>query len=91
MQEASDSSTVASADTAPAGQDTLQQQKLSGNYRKHHLRYDLRLNVPTCQEADKTMIKTAKTFFSKAKFNSIQHNDYLVILGATKAFESPLL
>ncbi len=23
--------------------------------------------------------------------NSIQHNDYLVILGATKAFESPLL
>ena len=67
MQEASDASTVASADTAPAGQDTLQQMKLSGKHRKHHLRYDLRLNVPASQEADKTMIKMAKTFFSRAK------------------------
>ena len=31
------------------------------------------------------------TLWQRCQFNSIQHNDYIVILRATKAFKSPLL
>ena len=62
-----DDSSVSSQATAHAGKDFLQEQKLSGKYRKHQLRYDLRLFVPPSQEADKTMIAMAKKFFLKAK------------------------
>ena len=67
MIKSSDDASVTSEDTAPAGKGLLQQQKLSGTYCKHHLRYDLRLFVPPLQEADKTMIAMAKKFFIKAK------------------------
>jgi hypothetical protein len=63
----SDDSAVSSDATAPAGKDFLQKQKLSGNYRKHQLRYDLRLFVPPSQEADKTMITMAKNSSRRPK------------------------
>jgi len=62
-----DDASVQSDATAQAGKGLLQQQKLAGTYRKHQLRYDLRLFVPPSQEADKTMFATAKKFFLKAK------------------------
>jgi hypothetical protein len=62
-----DDASVQSEATAVAGTDRLQEQKLKGQYRKHHLRYDLRLHVPASQEADKVMIAAAKKFFAKAK------------------------
>ena len=67
MGESSDDASVASTDTAPAGKGLLQQQKLSGAYRKHQLRYDLRLFVSPSQEADKTMLAMANKLFFKAK------------------------
>ena len=63
----SDDDSVKSADTAVAGKDWLQEQKAKGKYRKHTLRYDLRLMVPASQDADKTMIAAAKKFIGKAK------------------------
>jgi hypothetical protein len=65
----------ASADTAPAGAATLQQQKLIGNNRQHHVLYDVRFFVQPSQEADKIMIAAAKKFFTKAK----EMDDSLVI------------
>ena len=62
-----DGASVESEATAQAGKGLLQQQKLAGTYRKHQLRYNLRLFVPPSQEADKTMIAMAKKFFIKAK------------------------
>ena len=67
INESSEDVSVPSAATASAGKELLQEQKLSGTYRKHQLRCDLRLFVPPLQEADKTMIAMAKKFFIKAK------------------------
>jgi hypothetical protein len=56
-----------SAVTPDAGTDHLVQQCVSGNHRAHQLRYNIRLHVAPSEEADKSMIAAAKTFFSKAK------------------------
>jgi hypothetical protein len=53
--------------TVDAGCNHLVQQKLSGKHRAHQFRYDIRLHVAPSEEADKTMIAAAKSFFSKAK------------------------
>ena len=67
MSKSSDDVSVALASTAPAGKELLQEQKLSGIYRKRQLWYNLRIFVLPLQEADKTMIAMAKKSFSKAK------------------------
>jgi hypothetical protein len=53
--------------TVDAGLNHLVQQKLSGKHRAHQLSYDIRLHIAPSEEADKTMIAAAKSFFSKAK------------------------
>jgi hypothetical protein len=55
-----------SAVTQDAGTNQLVQQRMSGKHRTHQLRYDVRLHVAPSEEADKSMIAAAKTFFSKA-------------------------
>jgi hypothetical protein len=56
-----------SAVTQDAGTNNLVQQRVSGKHRAHQLRYDIRLQVSTSEEADKAMISAAKTFLTKAK------------------------